>query len=46
MVCSENIDNRVLNGSHHWFSSKWETLDGWTRLAPMSFRPVALDFDV
>jgi hypothetical protein len=36
----------VLNGSHHWFSSKRETLDGWTRLPLVSFRPVALDFDV
>jgi hypothetical protein len=27
-------------------SSKRETLDGWTRLALVSFRPVALDFDV
>jgi hypothetical protein len=36
----------VLNGSHRWFSSKRETLGGWTRLASVSFRPVALDFDV
>jgi hypothetical protein len=36
----------ALNDSHHWFSSRRETLDGWTRLALVSFRPVVLDFDV
>jgi len=45
-VVWKNIDNWGSETVHHWFSSKRETLDGWTRLAPMSFRPVALDFDV
>jgi hypothetical protein len=46
MVCSENVDNwgseRFTH--HHLFSSKRETLGGWTRLAMVSFRPVVLDF--
>jgi hypothetical protein len=40
------VDNWVLNGSQHWLSSKRETLGGRTRLALVSFRPVALDFNV
>jgi hypothetical protein len=32
--------------NHYRFSSNWQTLDGWTRLALVSFRSVALDFDV
>jgi hypothetical protein len=33
-------------GRRRRISSKRETLDGWARLAFVSFRPVALDFDV
>ena len=32
--------------SIYWFSSKGKTLDGWTRLALVSFRSVALDCEV